>query len=72
MIQKHVQDGMVKTTKVPGKENLADLGSKHLDAKCLNLFVKKCGFRFVEGKSRIAWKTENFHLSDADAETEEE
>ena len=56
-IQKHVQDGTVVTKKVPGKDNLADLGTKHLDSKTLIDLTTRCGFVFMEGKSSLALKT---------------
>ena len=51
--QKHVQDGTVVTKKVQGKDNVADLDTKHLDNKTLI----DCGFVFMEGKSSLALKT---------------
>ena len=39
-IQRHVQDGRLVLSKVPGEENYGDLGTKHLDSKkmwkCMN------------------------------------
>ena len=55
-IQKHVQDGTVATKKVPGKDNFADLGTKHLDNKTLIDLTTRCGFVFMEGKNSLASK----------------
>ena len=32
-LQKHIQDGRISILKVPGAENCADLGTKHLDSR---------------------------------------
>ena len=45
-VQKLVQDGKVKVSKIPGSANPADLGSKHLDAASIQKHLARCKFAF--------------------------
>ena len=55
-LQRHVTEGRIKLVKQPGKENEADLGTKHLDAEDMHKCVTKMGFVFKEGQSTLALK----------------
>ena len=57
-LQKLIGDKKVLITKVPGADNCADMGTKHLDAATMLKHMKACGYRFVEGKSQIALSAE--------------
>ena len=56
-LQKTVDDGKVKVSKLPGKENPADLGTKHLGIKDIEQIWKQCGFYFAAGNPKIALKS---------------
>ena len=55
-LQKAVYDGKVKVSKVAGKENPADLGTKYLGRKDIERIWEQCGFYLVSGSSKIALK----------------
>ena len=55
-VQKLVGDRKVILTKIPGTENCADLGTKHLDIKTITRCLLQCGYKFVEGRSSLAFK----------------
>ena len=53
-LQKAVYDGKVRVSKVPGKDNPADLGTKYLGRKEIDKIWKQCGFYLATGASKIA------------------
>ena len=40
--------------KVPGSENISDVGTKHLDGPTLNKLLKLMGVEFAEGRAETA------------------
>ena len=55
-LQKAVSDGKVKVSKLAGKENPADLGTKYVGRKDIEKIWKTCGFQVLKGDSKIALK----------------
>ena len=55
-LQKHVQDKRIELMKVDGLKNVADVGTKHLDARSLWKCVNGMGVEVREGESRLALK----------------
>ena len=55
-LQKAVSEGKVKVSKVAGKENPADLGTKYLGRQEIEKIWKQCGFYLATGDSKIALK----------------
>ena len=55
-LQRAVHDGRVAMAKVAGAENPADLGTKHVDHKVIEMALGKCGFVLLSGKSALALK----------------
>ena len=55
-LQCAVQDGRIKLAKIPGKENPADLGTKHVEREVIDRTLKQCGFMRLEGQSAKALK----------------
>ena len=53
-IQRHIQEGRVKLTKVLGTDNAADLGTKHLDAAAMWKLLGVVGVQAIEGRSAKA------------------
>ena len=68
-VQKMVQDGKVKVSKIPGNTNPADLGSKHLDAASIQKHLARCKFAFRAGRSDIALRAE---IQDEQLRTEDQ
>ena len=64
--QRLVINGDIKTTRVGGNDNCADLGTKHLDYQTMNRHLKFCGMRFADGRSRIAPQLEHLSTIDSD------
>jgi len=56
-LQKLIGDKKAVIKKVPGADNVADMGTKHLDAATMLRHLTNCHCRFVEGKSSIALAT---------------
>ena len=67
-VQKLVQDGKVKVSKIPGSANPADLGSKHLDAASIQKHLARCKFPSRAGRSDIASRAE---IQDDQLQTED-
>ena len=57
-VQKQVQDGKVKVSKILGSAKLADLGSKHLDAVSILKLLTRCNLTFRTGRSEKALRAE--------------
>jgi hypothetical protein len=57
-VQKLTQEGRVKITKVPGPENPADLGTKHLDGSSIQRCLEKCRCYIRAGQSDMALRAE--------------
>ena len=55
-LQKAVGDGRVKVSKLPGKENPADLGTKYLGRKDIERIWGQCGMYIAPGVSKLALK----------------
>ena len=55
-LQGAVRDDRVRMRKVPGPENCADVGKKHVDAATLKKTLKACGFVMLAGRSSMALK----------------
>ena len=55
-LQRAVSDGKILISKVPGDQNPADLGTKHLDRKTIERVWTQCGFVAIKGRSNIALK----------------
>ena len=53
-IQDAVRTKRVGVEKVPGTENVADIGTKHLDGPTLDKLLKKLGIEFREGRAHSA------------------
>ena len=53
-LQNHVTEKTIKLLKEPGKENVADLGTKHVDHDTLKKMVSKLGFVAKDGKSKLS------------------
>ena len=57
-VQSKVEERAVKVIKVDGKTNLADMGTKHIEAWRMNDFLCKFGFEFVAGRNKQALKAD--------------
>ena len=68
-VQKLVQDGKVKVSKIPGNTNPADFGSKHLDAASIQKNLARCKFASRAGRSDIALRAE---IQDDQLQTEDQ
>ena len=55
-LQRARQDVLVVTGKVEGTDNVADLGTKFLDAQLIGKFLTECDFVKLRGRSHIALK----------------
>ena len=55
-LQKHVQDKHIELMKVDGLKNVADVGTKHLDAKAMWKCINGMGVENREGESKLALK----------------
>ena len=53
-IQDAVRTKRVNVLKVPGSENVSDIGTKHLDAPTLNKLLKMIGVEFRDGRATSA------------------
>jgi hypothetical protein len=53
-VQAKVQHGDIKVKKISGKENCADMGTKHLGQSDVIRYLEECGFFFPEGQSKLA------------------
>ena len=53
-VQKHVTEKRLKICKILGTVNDADLGTKHVDQATMHAHLKRMGYRFLKGKSKIA------------------
>ena len=49
-------EAKIKVSKLPGKENPADLGTKYFGRTDIERIWKQCGFYQAEGSSKIALK----------------
>ena len=56
-LQQKISSRQVKLYKVDTKENLADLGTKHLDGTAIKKFVSMMGFVFSTGRSKLGLGT---------------
>ena len=52
------QDGKVKTTKIPGVSNPANLGTKHLDGGSIRRALERCHCYIGEGRAGIALRAD--------------
>ena len=68
-VQKLVQDGKVKVSKIPGSANPADLGSKHSDAASILKHLTRCKCAFRTGRSDKALRAE---IQDDQLQTEDQ
>ena len=57
-LQKAVQDRLVAVDKVPGAENPADLGTKHVDRSVIQHAMQTCGFVTLTGSSNLALRAQ--------------
>ena len=55
-LQRAVSDGCVSVSNLPGDQNPADLGTKHLDRTTIERIWSQCGYVALKGKSAIALK----------------
>ena len=53
-LQQAVAKGLVKMEKEPGESNLADICTKPVNQKSLHVALKACGYKVLEGKSKLA------------------
>ena len=53
-LQRLVVERIITLLREPGKDNVADLGTKHVDATTLNRFIDKLGYVKVDGRSSLA------------------
>ena len=65
-LQRLVNNGDIKMTRVCGNDNCADLGTKHLDYQTTNRHLKFCGMRFAEGRSLVAPQLQHLSTIDSD------
>ncbi len=57
-LQRSVRDKRVVLFKVPGPENPADLGTKHVDWGIISRIWKLLGFVLLSGESRMALRAQ--------------
>jgi hypothetical protein len=57
-LQRAHQNGVVLAVKWPGVDNVADLGTKHVEVSLINKFLTKCGFVKLGGRSEFAFKAQ--------------
>ena len=57
-LQRAVHEGKVSLTKIPGKENPADLGTKYLDRADIERCWKAMGFVLLTGGSKLALRAQ--------------
>ena len=55
-LQRAHQDGLLVAQKVDGAENVADLGTKHVDRPTFVKMLTKCGMVALPGRSRMAFR----------------
>ena len=53
-LQRLVVEKIVTLSREPGSDNVADLGTKHVDATTLNRIIGKLGYVKIEGRSTLA------------------
>ena len=53
-VQERTSRGDIAVRKIAGVDNPADLGTKFVDAKQMELCLRRCGFAFAEGRSSQA------------------
>ena len=53
-LQRLVVEKIITFSREPGKDNVADLGTKHVDATTLNRIIDKLGYVRVDGRSSLA------------------
>ena len=53
-LQRLAVDKIITFSREPGKDNVADLGTKHVDATTLNRIIDKLGYVKVDGRSSLA------------------
>ena len=56
-VQRQVYDTVISVKKVPGPENVADLGTKHLGHADMVRMLKKCSIEFVKGRHSLALRS---------------
>eukprot|EP00971_Amphidinium_carterae_P178393 3539029-Amphidinium_carterae.4 len=55
-LQRHITSGSMSLRRQPGKDNVADIGTKHIDAATLERHLASMGFVHMDGRSKIALK----------------
>ena len=53
-VQRAVREKLISLVKVPGPENLADIGSKYWEAEVLRRLMPGMGLEFKEGRAETA------------------
>ena len=53
-LQRLVVEKIITLSREPGKDNVADLGTKHVDATTLSRIIDKLGYVKVDGRSSLA------------------
>ena len=62
-LQRAISDRQVTLEKIRGDSNPADMGTKHLDGGQIRKYLALCGYRLLEGSSRLALKAALAELS---------
>eukprot|EP00971_Amphidinium_carterae_P044431 873851-Amphidinium_carterae.1 len=55
-LQRHITSGSMSLRRQPGSDNVADVGTKHVDSATLVKHLKSMGFVHMDGRSAIALK----------------
>ena len=71
-LQRYVSENIIAVTKQRGEDNVADLGTKHLDISTMTKHMLKCGFKFSTGQSAMALKAELQSVEEDNAKDTEE
>ena len=53
-VQQRTLNGDIEVLKADGDTNVADVGTKHLDAKRLESLLNRAGFFYKDGRSTVA------------------
>ena len=55
-LQNELTKGSLTVKRIPGTDNIADIGTKHLDKKVMMKHLSRCGFYVATGSSSLALK----------------